>query len=115
MDLYDILVKGVFLTEKMIEYLKIRESFIFRCSIDLGLIFLGLILLSTILNVKKKKGFWLGIAGLSITSFFVRSKIAGGVISLLFMAKFWKSMLVLIAALFLVYQGIGDLLLFGLS
>ena len=111
MDFFDLLVRGVFLTSRLIELLKMRDIAVIRVSVDLGLIFLGLIVLSTVLNVRRKKGFWLGVAGLGISSFFIRSKVAGGILSLLFMAKFWKSVAILIIALFLIYQGLGDLLM----
>ena len=91
--------------------LMMKETLAIHASLDFGLATLGLVGLLYITNLRKRAGFWLGVFGLGATSFFVRSKVAGGLLSLLFLKKFWKVFLLLLISLFLMYQGIGDLVL----
>jgi len=115
MGLTEILIRGVVLTDVLIRNLMMRNTLPIHASLDFGLATLGLIGLLYLTNLRKRAGFWLGVFGLGATSFVFRSKIAGGLLSLLFLKKFWKTFLILIISLLLIYQGVGDLALMSIG
>jgi len=115
LSLIDLLIRGVVLTRLLMDKLMMKETLAIHVSLDFGLATLGLVGLLYITNLRKRAGFWLGVFGLGATSLVMRSKIAGGLLSLLFLKKFWKIFLLLLVSLFLIYQGLGDLALSALT
>jgi len=81
LSLIDLLIRGVVLTRLLMDKLMMKETLAIHVSLDFGLATLGLVGLLYITNLRKRAGFWLGVFGLGATSFVMRSKIAGGLLS----------------------------------